>query len=251
MILQNRSAFAPRDNRQQAPAKPARKRRKKNKSPPVRRVLEKADVSKLEQWAQARMLPEWDVLMIGDGSGCNWKIGCGWCVTVIDRELRGRKVLWGGLNRGDIMFAEGMAYLHGIMWYDKHFPPKDLLKPLRVLIVCDNQALVNIGRSVFNGNRLPKHVNYGYLWSALQYYTTRGYTFHLHWAERMSTALNRYADKIAGDVRLAVQQVPQPVDLSTAKTINIYDIHVDEHAPLLPQKLRKHRKRTPRKGKSS
>ena len=57
-------------------------------------------------------IQEWDVLIVGDGSGSGWNGACGWCSILVDKLSRGRRVFYGAMNNGSVNVAETMTHIH-------------------------------------------------------------------------------------------------------------------------------------------
>jgi len=149
--------------------------------------------------------PQWDVLLVGDGSGSGWAHACGWAATLICRRHQARRFFYGGMDCGSVNFAESMPYIQAITWYDAHHG-KALLKQLgmlRVHILTDSQVIAGWGTKAMQGHsELPrKHIG---LFSAMREYRRLGYHCNFHWAPRMTTELNWAADLMAGLTRREV-----------------------------------------------
>ena len=54
---------------------------------------------------------DWDVVIIGDGSGSDWQSPCGWASVLIDKETRNRKVFYGAIE--EQVFGLGPGYCLG------------------------------------------------------------------------------------------------------------------------------------------
>ncbi len=141
----------------------------------------------------------WDFAIIGDGSGCGWKAGCGWAGIVIDHETRGRQMVNGAMNVGSINMAELMPYLQILTWLHQEVGKSRLKRTgiLNVHIITDSQVVAKQGVITANpALDLPK-VQQG-LWAAMREFGRLGYHLHWHWADRMTNELNSVADLIAG-----------------------------------------------------
>lgn len=202
----------------------------------------------LLEWTKAQQLPEWDVILIGDGSSSKWEVGAGWGCTLIERKTGHREVFWGGMNLGTVPIAEIMAYVHAMLWYSAELERRSKThQKTRVLVICDNKPLMQQGEQLVRGSRTPGSLDSNRaLWRALIGYQQEGFAFHFHWIERVTIALNRYADTLASVSRRATKAVVPPCDTRTKCVLDIYDINVDEHEPLVPYKAPKRplRKRT-------
>jgi ribonuclease HI len=175
-------------------------------------ILKKTELETIERLTKSWNIGDWDVLIVGDGSGQGWANGCGWASVLIDRHLDkkgGRKLLHGAWNLGTINLAELMPYYHALAWYAdwraKNAHPCSARGLTRVAIVSDCKALVEQGQKILNGDKAWEDVkaNRG-LWLALYDFVRLGYVLNFHWAARATSALNVYCDAVANSSRLAV-----------------------------------------------
>lgn len=143
-------------------------------------------------------ISQYDLLLIGDGSGSRWEHPCGWACLLIDRLTRGRRVFFGAMNAGSINFAEALPYLQALNWFDAHFG-KDRIKEtgrLTVHVVTDSQVVATWGNAALTMTVPPrKHIP---LWGMLRAYKDVGYDIKFTWAERMTSQSNWLSDCIAG-----------------------------------------------------
>ena len=53
-------------------------------------------------------IDDWDVLLIGDGSGAGWNLlsGCGWASVLIDKYSNNHKIFMGATTPGTITIGE-------------------------------------------------------------------------------------------------------------------------------------------------
>lgn len=176
-------------------------------------------------------IKNWDVLLVGDGSGSGWEIGCGWGCTILDRVTRTRKLVFGGGNTGTVNVAELMAYVHGMMWYASHLG-KDLkrsnpAKVIKVHIITDSAVIVNQGGKVRDHS--VEGVANRALWAAMNDIARQGYSFEYHWIERLSNELNWAADQLAGVARLSLRSCrlvdATKNDDGSRSEVSIYDIN--------------------------
>lgn len=102
---------------------------------------------------------EWDVLLVGDGSGQTWERVCGWAAILVDRQTRGRRVFYGAANMGSNNFAECLPYLQALTWFDQ-FHGRDRLKAsgfLRGHVVTDSQAVATWANQALRPERSALH----------------------------------------------------------------------------------------------
>lgn len=141
-------------------------------------------------------IPDWDIAVIGDGSGNTWDKPCGWSCVLVDRQTRGRKLFYGGMNVGSNYVAEAMPYLHALMWYDQDSGRGRIEKfgLQRVALVTDSEAL-------FRGLSSPTPHALKIFWGAWNELKRLGYHIEPRWLRRSTIRLNSLADLIAGKSR--------------------------------------------------
>jgi hypothetical protein len=205
------------------------------------------DAVLLQHVLQRAGIADWDVLIVGDGSGNQWELPCGWAYVLIDRATRGRRCDWGGMSAGSINFAETMPYLHALNWYDQHGGGKERLKQqgtLKVHIITDSQVIARWGTQANGAEELPR--KHAILFGGMRELRRLGYIFTFHWAPRLDSRFNWLADLLAGlsrrsflgqihpgrDETLAQQAMLalgqlQFQDPTTQEAINLYGLHPD------------------------
>jgi len=152
---------------------------------------------------------DWDLLLIGDGSGTGWEDACGWASILIDKSNRARKTFYGGMNFGSVNLAEMMPYFQSMVWYH-HSHGKARLKqkcPLLVHVITDSQVTALHGNRAASGHEDLAKVGHRALWAAMREFAALGYRFEWHWAGRCDSGLNYLADLIAGLSRREIKHV--------------------------------------------
>ena len=167
---------------------------------------------------------DWDVLIIGDGSGQGWSFGCGWASVLIDHFSAQRKLFYGGMNSGTIGLAELFPYFHAMLWYSRGPGSKRMQRLLaqygyaqeiKVHIITDSDITAKQG----NGKAARK-TNIE-LWAAMDMFTRLGYKFTFHWVRRDNVGLNMLVDHIAREARRSLENIELPEGTS------IYDVSPD------------------------
>lgn len=167
----------------------------------------------------------WDLLLIGDGSGQGWALGCGWASVLIDRHSAQRKLFYGAMNSGTIGIAELFPYVHAMLWYSRGAGKKRLQKlhnqfghahRLNVHIITDSEITAKQG----NGHA-KRHTNTE-LWAAMDQFTRLGYSFSWHWVERDTIGLNVLTDYLSREARKVMNTIELP------KGSSIYDFSPDK-----------------------
>ena len=144
-------------------------------------------------------IEEWDLVLIGDGSGSNWKCECGWACVTFEASTLERRVFYGAMNMGTVNVGEMMAYLQPLTWYlSKNQDDKlNKLSRSRVIhIITDSEYVKTRGQ---NGNVGSKRNHI--MWSVLELIKRQGYVMHWHHVPRDSVAANQYADLLCKSAR--------------------------------------------------
>jgi len=148
-------------------------------------------------------IENWDVLIIGDGSGSTWQNYCGWAALIIDRETQGRRLIGGNANMGSITFAEAMPYVQALSWFDHTYGSRRLksVDKLSVHIVTDSTAIATIGSQISSKSKdsLRKHA---YLAAFCQQMAKFRYDIQWHWLRREIADGNRLVDGVSKALRL-------------------------------------------------
>lgn len=159
-------------------------------------------------------IANWDVLLVGDGSGTTLERGSGWASILIDHHTGLRKCFWGGMSTGTVNLAELMPYLQGLTWYSRTHGPARLhdlrvrhRRPescLQVHIVSDSEIVVHQGQG-----KVRRKANYE-LWAAMDAVAALGYMIHWHWVGRDRLALNMVTDHLSRLARQAAESIKLP-----------------------------------------
>ncbi len=146
-------------------------------------------------------ITEWDLVLIGDGSGSNWRDRCGWGCVSIDRETMSRKVWWGAMSQGTVNFAEMMAYMQPLSCFaaqrkaERKIPGKSR-KLMQIHIITDSEYCESMGSS---GRQSPK--SNGVHWRVFEDFQRQGMLLNWHWINREDVGLNIYADFLSKAAR--------------------------------------------------
>jgi hypothetical protein len=164
---------------------------------------------------------ECDAVIIGDGSGSGWEIGCGFAATLIDLNLNTRQEFHGGFSAGTNHLGEFFAYIVPMQWYTVHHGLtllKDRQKrqtgkhpQVNICCICDNKTIVD------QGNRRAERGSWQALWSTWNTWASHGFFTTWVWCPREELGLNVLADDMSRQSRIAMQniQIPAGVDLHT------------------------------------
>jgi hypothetical protein len=154
---------------------------------------------------------DWDLCLVGDGSGNSWKNGCGWACVLVDRVSQWQSPFFGGMSAGSISLAEFMPYFQALSFYHHEFG-RERLKfrgRLQVHVITDSQVISQHGNQVADPrNALPKTQQA--MWAGMREFGTMGYEFHYHWARRSTSVLNKYVDLLSVMGRKSMQELTSP-----------------------------------------
>ena len=145
-------------------------------------------------------IDQWDLLLVGDGSGNTWDYACGWACVAIEKQSMDRQVLSGSMNRGTNNVAELMAYVHALTWYVARVRnDTGDIDPRTVHVLTDSEYVAKTGQAGYPALRRKNKM----LWTAVEMAQRQAIYLRWHHLDRATTALNRYADYIAGEARKA------------------------------------------------
>lgn len=162
---------------------------------------------------------DWDYLIVGDGSGVGWKMGCGWFSTLIRNRPDRRWTFRGGMDPGTVSLAEIMAFMQPVLYLASQ---TKATRFRRIHIVSDSEYVVRIG------NRQQQPKSHLVFWNQLSLLHSLGMETRFHWIPRDTIALNKLADHLAGQCRKVVSGVDvssglQKLGCETIDEVNFRD----------------------------
>ena len=154
---------------------------------------------------------DWDLLMVGDGSGSKWNNPGGWAVSLIMRMRFTGKIVYlspivGAVNRGPINWLEAMPYWHGLRhhFFDMKGKEQCASGGVNVHIVTDSEWTVK----AMSGETIPDiHADMRCLF---QFYEAKGYRLHWYHLPRESTKVNQLMDQLAACAREYIGSLELP-----------------------------------------
>jgi len=170
---------------------------------------------------------EWDLLLIGDGSGSNWNFECGWGCVSIQSDTLARKAWYGAMSSGTVNFAEIMAYIQPLTWYvhrEQQMRKEGFGSTYRnVHILTDSRYVQKQGE---RGDARGKLKNKA-LWQLFKSFSSQGIIVHWHWIPRESVELNQFADRLSKGARLLLkgQDLQTKVEEKAKPPRSVYDFN--------------------------
>lgn len=155
--------------------------------------------------SKSLQLPEFDLLLMGDGSGTQSHLPCGWAVYSYEKSTHSTLRHFGGVNHGTNNLAELAPYVHAL-WHHHSLRAKTVdfaakKSAVRVAIVSDSEVIVRCGNGSY-----AKNSNQAF-WAALEWFTTNGYVLQFFHTRRNTNAVGTAADDLAGRVRKTLLQL--------------------------------------------
>ena len=157
-------------------------------------------------------LDNWDVVLVGDGSGSKWNYSVGWGCVAIHRNRMEREVFYGGMNDGTVNIAEAMAYLAPLSKYAAEVAAEDKERrrnhpstppaTREVHIITDSEYTRRRGEGTDSVNFKKNAV----LWAGYEMFNRQGIFLHWHHLPREDAELNHYADLLSKESRMLVKQ---------------------------------------------
>lgn len=149
---------------------------------------------------------DWDVLLIGDGSGSKWGYAAGFASVMFDRRNNQTRRWYGGVNDGTVNFAEIMAYLAPLNYLGTQAldakEQGERFRAVRVEIFTDSQYCREIG----NRTGIAPSKN-SLLWDCLKAMNRVGVLTRWHWIRRETSPFNSLVDRLSKASRHAIMDV--------------------------------------------
>jgi ribonuclease HI len=153
-------------------------------------------------------IDDWDLLLVGDGSGSRWGYQMGWACVAMERDSFDRRVFYGGANDGTVNFAEMMAYLAPLAWYLNKVTigrreDKTAYSVKNVHIITDSEHVETKGNAAASVTSPANTV----LWAAFELINRQGIRLHWHHVKRETVGLNVFCDVLSKAGRHLIQDV--------------------------------------------
>jgi ribonuclease HI len=157
--------------------------------------------AKLERLACDLYLADFDLLLVGDGSGTVYNRPAGWGCVAYDRRMKSVTLHAGTLSTGTNNLAELMPYVQAL-WHHHQDHRQAPDRPVRVLIVSDSEVTVRCG----NGQYARK-AN-ACLWASIEWFAQNGYRLGWRHVPRNSNEWSTLMDTVAGKARRLMLDEP-------------------------------------------
>ncbi len=148
---------------------------------------------------------DWDVFMVGDGSGSIQGRPGGWAVITYVRNPSRTKLFYGSVSDTTINIAELMPYIHSFHWYANNLGKRALKNSsdglIKVYVITDCDIIAK------QGNKEVGREQNSPLWSFFDQYECRGYVFKWFYLARDTSEVNRECDALSKQMRLLVQTI--------------------------------------------
>lgn len=162
---------------------------------------------------------DWDVIIVGDGSGSRWGYPGGWGAIIFDKRTGLRKTLYGALSDTTINICELSPYLYAMQWYIRG-PGQDLQKELRkqnngflreiqVHIVTDCEIIAD------QGNRTKAREANAALWAGFDHFARLSYKLRFHHFRRDLFAANRACDALSKEMRHLITSIERKMEVAS------------------------------------
>jgi ribonuclease HI len=155
---------------------------------------------------------DWDVIIVGDGSGSMWGRPGGWGALVFDKHTNSCKTLYGGISDTTVNICELIPYIHALQWYTRAPYTEGAVSNRRIRT--DTGIMVMPIIHIFTdcdviakqGNyQMARDANAAY-WAALDYFKYM-YDIYFHWIPRDVIPANKFADYLSKSARHVIQDL--------------------------------------------
>jgi ribonuclease HI len=159
-------------------------------------------VDSLEALAEQLNLSDFDLLLVGDGSGTVYHQPAGWACVSYDRTLREAYVHTGAVSCGTNNFAELAPFVQALWYHHQAIHPLTS-DPLRVTIISDSEVTVRCGNRQY-----ARNAN-GSLWAAIAWFEEHGFDLNWRHIPRNSNAWAAWVDFVAKTGRCTMEELLQ------------------------------------------
>lgn len=144
-------------------------------------------------------ISDYDLLLIGDGSGTIHSNPCGYACVAHEKNKSSLVTHNGGNSSGTNNYAELMPYVHALWHY--HYDRNNRKPITKVEIVSDSEVTVKCGNLEYN-----RTAN-GALWASIVWFEQNGYKIHWTHIHRNTNKFSKKCDWLAGRTRQAIDEL--------------------------------------------
>jgi ribonuclease HI len=161
-------------------------------------------------------LPDFDLLLVGDGSGTVYHQPAGWACVAHDRRQQQVTLHRGAATCGTNNFAELFPYVQAL-WHHHQEHRQVPAVPVCVQVVSDSELTVRCGNGLY-----VRRAN-GCLWSSVGWFEQNGYQIAWRHVPRNSNAWSALMDSLAGKARrLVLESLPDlPASSTRSKALAV------------------------------
>lgn len=160
-------------------------------------------VAELEALTSDLALSDYDLLLVGDGSGTINQKSCGWACVAWEKATQKVTVHNGVISCGTNNFAELFPYVQALWYYNQSH--KDMLPPakkFKVQIVSDSEVTVRCG------NKQYTRKSNACLWAGIEWFENCG-LYEINWTHvyRNTNKFSKKCDWLAGETRVSLDNL--------------------------------------------
>jgi ribonuclease HI len=164
-------------------------------------------VGRLEDLARQLFVADFDLLLVGDGSGTVYAQPAGWGCLAYDRRKQQVNLHTGATSCGTNNFAELVPYVQAL-WHHHQDHQQAPAIPVRVQIISDSELTVRCGNGCY-----ARRAN-ACLWASIAWFEQNGYRLAWRHVLRNSNPWSALMDAVAGQARRLLLH-PPPIAHST------------------------------------
>jgi ribonuclease HI len=157
-------------------------------------------VEEAEKLASQLGISDFDLLLIGDGSGTIHNNPCGWACVAYDRNRKQITFHNGASSSGTNNYAELAPYIHALWHY--HYDKTNRKNETKVAIVSDSEVTVKCGNGEYtrSSNKI--------LWASVLYLEEQeGYKIFWKHVHRNTNIFSKKCDWFAGRSRQSLDEL--------------------------------------------
>lgn len=156
--------------------------------------------NKIQELINNLTLPDFDVLLVGDGSGTVYNKASGWACWRYLKSNDSLKLHCGAATVGSNNFAELLPYI-SVLWLDMYeWRASGAPTPRTAVIVTDSELTAKQGTGEYSRNAN------GILWAGIDYAQSAGYSIIWKHVKRNSNPFNTVCDRNAGKLRKEIEK---------------------------------------------